>query len=253
MTVPNQRQNFGNQGQPDQNTPTPDGKQGQMVRQNPNAATNGPNKTGPCPCQVTPKNGQLDPSVDVFDVGGQDPLSLVVSWINGNYSAGSNMGSHINSSLAPSIVQVGSTNTLAILIGSSDALFFDWNGTNYVERFGGHDQLTYNSSTLQFKLVDSMGDQFAFWGFDSSVPALQRGGFQSMTDPGGNVTQVTSRNASGEIGEVQRSSSGVTESFLYSYVPVGVDAGLVQNITWRRSTDGGNTWSTVRQARLQLL
>jgi RHS repeat-associated protein len=216
-----------------------------MLNENPDQVDNGPAYSSNC---IQTSTGVVNSAALVFGSGGQDPLSLNIGWSNGSYSAGSNMGSGINNSLTPSIVQVNGTQTLAVDVGSTDALYFDYNGTHYVERFGGNDQLTYNPSTLQYTLEDTMDDQIVFWGFDPSLPVGQRGSFQSMTDPGGNVTQVTSRTATGQIADMRRSSNGVTESFQYTYDSSGVNAGLVQNVTLRRSTDGGNTWSDVRQA-----
>ena len=219
-----------------------------MITENPDQGGTGLVYCPTCnPC-VQAATGGTDPAVTVFSSGGQDPLSLTIDWSNGAYSAGSNMGSGMNNSLSPTIVQVDGTGTLAVLIGGTDAMYFDWNGSAYVERYAGGDQLSYNATTKQFTLADTMGDQIAFWGFDASLPVGQQGGFQSLTDPGGNVTQVTSRTATGQIQDMQRTSDGVTESFLYTYVSSGVNEGLVANITLRRSTDGGDTWSVVRQA-----
>src|SRR5206468_1405636 len=59
-----------------------------------------------------------------------------------------------------------------------------------------------------------------------------------------------SANAAGQPLEVQRtvSSGGTTykESYLYTYLTSGVNAGLLQNVTLRRQVNAG-AWSTVRQ------
>jgi RHS repeat-associated protein len=224
-----------------------------MYNENPNQNDAGPVDSSTHNPSVQESTGVVDSAATIFGSGGQDPLSLTISWSNGSYSAGSNMGSGINNSLTPSIVEVNGTQTLAVEIGGTDALYFDYNGTNYVERFGGNDQLTYNPGTLEYTLDDTMGDQIVFWGFDASLPVGQRGSFQSLTDPGGNVTQVTSRTTTGQIADTQRSASSggntTTESFQYSYFSSGVNAGLVQNITLERQINGGPI-DVVRQAVL---
>jgi RHS repeat-associated protein len=100
-----------------------------------------------------------------------------------------------------------------------------------------------------FTLTDTTGNQIAFYGFDSSVPPKQRGQFKGLTDKDGNLTQVVSHTNDGLIQEVQRTdnASGVTESYLYSYLPSGdPNAGLLSNLTLRRKSGGGQ-FSTVRQ------
>ncbi len=65
------------------------------------------------------------------------------------------------------------------------------------------------------------------------------------------MISVTWHTSSGQVGEVQRSSTsnGVTtaESFLYTDVATGTNAGLVQNVTLR-CQGGSGGWSTIRQA-----
>jgi YD repeat-containing protein len=249
LLLPKRQDNFGNE--PPFPAMPPVGKS-QLYNQNPNQGAQGYCLVGTCPTRVIARNGTVDPAAMLFASGGQDPMTLQVAWTSGPYDFGSHMGNGMVNSLTPSLVQVNGTNTLAVLIGGTDALYFDWNGSAYVERFGGQDQLTYSSATGQYTLTDTMGDQFTFWDFGSGRLAQQQGSFQSMTDPFGNVSQVTSRTSSGAIAEVQRSTTvnGVTttESFLYQYVSAGVNSGLVQSVTLRRSSDGGHTWSVVRQA-----
>jgi hypothetical protein len=217
-----------------------------MLNENSHQVDNGPVYCPICnPC-VQASTGVVNPEAMIFGSGGQDPISLNIGWSNGSYSAGSNMGSGINNSLTPSIVEVNGTQTLAVEIGSTQALYFDYNGSSYVERFGGNDELTYNPSTLQYTLDDTIGDQIVFSGFALTLPVGERGSFQSFTDPGGNVTQAV-HNPTGQITDMQRTSNGVTESWLYSYNASGVNAGLVSNITLERQTNNGPI-DVVRQA-----
>src|SRR5437879_13316880 len=48
---------------------------------------------------------------------------------------------------------------------------------------------------------------------------------------------------------MQRSSGSLIESCQYSYLGSGdANSGKLSNVTLRRSTDSGSTWTTVRQA-----
>ena len=92
------------------------------------------------------------------------------------------------------------------------------------------------------------GDQIVFSGFSTDRPTAQRGEFASYTDATGQTLSVTSYTTSGAIAEVQRTADGVIESFLYSYLPsTDPNAGLLSNVTLRRSVDDGETWSVVQQ------
>src|SRR5439155_16670390 len=69
------------------------------------------------------------------------------------------------------------------------------------------------------------------------------------TDPKGNVISVVSVTSDGKTAEMQRtdSSSGVTESYVYTYLAApDLNAGLLANVTLRRQLNGGS-WTTVRQ------
>src|SRR5262249_37950301 len=121
----------------------------------------------------------------------------------------------------------------------------------WVEHLYLQDKLTFNSATHEYMLTDTTGNQIKFSDFSAGVPSNQRGQFKSMTDADGNVlASVTSRTADGKPSEIQRSATvngtTYTESYLYTYISSGVNAGLVQNITQRRQTNGG-AWSTIRQ------
>src|SRR5262249_45325099 len=92
--------------------------------------------------------------------------------------------------------------------------------------------------------------QLTFYDFSTTWPAKQRGQFQSVTTPGGGVTQVVSRTSDGKPTEVQRSETTggttVTESYQYNYVETGVNAGLLASGVLRRQFNGG-AWSIVRK------
>src|SRR5207244_12123863 len=68
------------------------------------------------------------------------------------------------------------------------------------------DLLIHDTTHSQFLLTDTNGNKILFYDFSTSWLASQRGQFQSLTDPEGNVTSVTSRTSAGKPAEVQRST-----------------------------------------------
>jgi hypothetical protein len=150
----------------------------------------------------------------------------------------------------PYLLQVDASGTLAVVSNGTTARYFDRVGTSYQPRFYVQDQLTPPPGTGpgDFVLTDTVGDQLRFAGFTADVPPNDRGQFDSFTDPYGNRTFVTARTPDGKVTEVRRTIGSATESYLYRYLPAGVsNAGLLENVTLRRSADGGATWMTVRQ------
>ena len=69
--------------------------------------------------------------------------------------------------------------------------------------WAGRTRFVHNTGNDTFALTDSMGDVFTFNDFNSSLPANQKGQFQSFTDPAGNVGQVISR-------DLRRQAHGVS-------------------------------------------
>ncbi|MBY0526219.1 MAG: SBBP repeat-containing protein [Gemmataceae bacterium] len=210
----------------------------------------GPTPAGVCPAPVNPSNGNVATSAtDLVGASNGNPPALVRTWSNGAYAAGSSNGTGWMNALLPFLQQDGS-NTIAAVTDGNGARYFDLSGGTYTERFAGQDQLTYDSGSGLFTLTDTVGNRIQFYDFNGSLPAGQRGAFQSLTDAGGNVTQVVSRNGSGKATEMRRSNTSgsvtVTESFTFSYQVGGSNDGLLTNVTLRRQTNGGS-WSTVRQ------
>jgi RHS repeat-associated protein len=73
-----------------------------------------------------------------------------------------------------------------------------------------------------------------------------------LTDAAGNTTEVVSWNADGQPTEVLRSSgsgsTAITESFLSTYVSLGVNAGLLDTVT-QRTKIGTGSWTTTRSTQ----
>lgn len=136
------------------------------------------------------------------------------------------------------------------VLGSNRALFYDPVDGGYQARHFVQDTLTHDDTNHLFVLTQTSGVQIRFQDFSSFVDPAQQGQFISLTDQTGNVTSVTDENVDGTIAEIQRtdSATGLTESYLYSYVGSGPNAGLLDNVTLRRSSDGGTTWDEVRQS-----
>jgi hypothetical protein len=141
-------------------------------------------------------------------------------------------------------------NTAIVILSGTNALFFDYNVGNWTPRFFVRDHLSQTNG--EFLLTDTAGDQIHFYGFGPGDPGSSRWGrFKSMTDANGDTTVVTGWTDDGKPTEILRStppgqSPSATESWLYSYVPSGVNQGLLANVTLRRLAADG-TWTIVRQ------
>jgi RHS repeat-associated protein len=180
-------------------------------------------------------------------IAGQAP-----GWTNlTGYALGSPNGNGIVNAGLPAIQKTSNGGVMATT-SSNGAIWFDpATGGGYTAKFFEPETLQPDGSGGDLVLIDSVGDQTRFYGFETTIPAAERGTFKSETDPDGNVTSVTAHAGSGQIQEIQRSATvgGVTttESLSYTYVASGVNAGLLQNLTLRRQVNGGG-WTTVRQA-----
>jgi hypothetical protein len=149
----------------------------------------------------------------------------------------------------PFVVPDNDFSTAIVILSGTNALFFDYNGGNWAPRFFTQDKLI--SVGEQFILTDTAGDQIHFNGWEGLPGISQWGRFLSMTDANGDTTIVTSWTADGKPTGIVRStppgqSPAATESWLYSYVPSGVNQGLLANVTLRRLGADG-TWTVVRQ------
>ena len=101
------------------------------------------------------------------------------------------------------------------------------------------DTLVHNTSSQQFTLTDTQGDVITFNDFSSTLPTNQQGTFASYTDPDGNTIGVTSYTTDGKLAEIQRTvtasgSTTITESYLFSYIASGTNAGLMSSVVLRR-------------------
>jgi hypothetical protein len=119
----------------------------------------------------------------------------------------------------------------------------------YAQWVGSHDTLIYRPRTDDFVLTDVSGNQTTFYGFGPTLPDGQQGTFESYQPVGGSLISAYSHNAAGEVTEIRRSQTAgsvtTIESFFYSYY----SSGELENLTLRRSTDNGNTWSVVQQVQ----
>src|SRR5262249_1050713 len=136
-----------------------------------------------------------------------------------------------------------------VVLSGTNALFFDHIDTNPTPRFFVEDKFLHTNR--EFLLTDTAGDQIHFYDFTGAPTNPQWGKFTGMTDANANTTVLASLTPDGKPAEIiRRTPSGqnpaVVESYLYSYVPSGVNKGLFANITLRRMGTAG-TWNTVRQ------
>jgi RHS repeat-associated protein len=223
-----------------------------LSQQNANAGGNVQPNTSSSGVNYFDGVAQISAANTALSSDGFDPWGQIVNWSNGSgYAPNGVNGNGTVDTTMPYLLPVNGPGTIAEVANGNTAQYFDLSGGTYQSRFFDQSTLFYNSNTNQYTLTDEMGDQIRFWGFDPSIPLAQQGQFVSFTDPAGNVTSVTSYTPSGQIAEVQRSTSAggktITESWLYSYITSGVNTGLLQNVTLERQTSGGPV-DVVRQA-----
>jgi YD repeat-containing protein len=194
-------------------------------------------------------------SPDLGSSGFGVPWGQSRSWTNAPGYAASNLNGNGTVIAQLPFLSQDSAGTIAVIANGTTARFFDFNGMpgmggSYTERFYLQETLTDNTSSNEFVLTDSTGQQLHFYDFGSGAPTGRQGKFKSLVDPYGNTTSVTAWTSDGKPQEVQRSNTTggttVTESYLYSYLSSGANAGKVSNVTLRRQVNGG-AWTTVRQ------
>jgi hypothetical protein len=198
---------------------------------------------------------QLNTS-DLVTPGFGNPWGQTRNWTNGpGYVAANINGTGWVDSQMPYIQQENNNNTMVLISSGTNARFFDGAGPTYTERYFLQDKLFDNTSAQEFELTDDTGKVLRLYDFSTGIPTAQQGTFKSLTDQFGNVTSVTSHTAGGQIQEVQSSnavgSTTVTESYLYTYITSGVNAGLLQNVTLRRQVNGG-AWSIVPLSKMSV-
>jgi YD repeat-containing protein len=177
------------------------------------------------------------------------------TWTNGRgYATGSDNGSGWVDTYIPHLLQAdGYTSNTLILINNGDtAFYYDLVKGVYQPRINDGSKLTYNSSNDTYTLIDTSGDTIVLDGFGTSWLPAQRGQFASFTDPYGTQMAVISYTSDGHVAEMQRSATSngttTTESWLYSYLSTGVNAGLMSGVTLRTQVNGG-AWTTIRQVQ----
>lgn len=166
-------------------------------------------------------------------------------WTNEANMANGFSGSGMLITQLPHLRQDGG-GTITEVANGFNLRYFDPSGSNYNARFFVQDVLTANSTNHEYQIADPAGDLIRFNDF-TVTPANEQGVFKSFIDPNGNTISVTAWNSDGKVQDVQRSNGSLIESELYSYIGSGTNAGLVSSVVLRRSTNGGSSWTTVRQ------
>ncbi|MFL5245944.1 MAG: RHS repeat domain-containing protein [Gemmataceae bacterium] len=169
---------------------------------------------------------------------------MAPGYVNATYN-----GSGMVDTQLPFLMQAPTSSTIAVITSGNNARLFDLSGSTYTEHQFLKDSLTHVGS--EFVFTDTSGDQIRFYDFSGTL-RNQQGQFKSYTDQDGNVTTALAFTLDGRIQEIQRTNTtgGVTtvESYLYTYLSNGDDAGLLSNFTLRRQVNGG-AFSTVRQTQ----
>jgi RHS repeat-associated protein len=176
------------------------------------------------------------------------PTGLTRSWTNGNnYSTGVN-GSGMVFTQLPHLIQ-DSGGTVDEVANGTTLDYFDLSSGIYTERYYDQNTFTHNSSAQTFSETDRRGDVITFNDFSSSLPTAEQGAFANYVDPNLNSLSVTSWTTDGKPAEVQYSDGGVggivTQSYVFSYIASGTNAGLLSSVVMRHQN--GLSWTNVRQ------
>jgi RHS repeat-associated protein len=191
------------------------------------------------------QSGATDLATSGFGDWGHDR-----SWSNVGGLAPGTYGNGWVVSQLPYLIQQNSGATVLAVTTATNVRPFNLSGGAWQEGFFLKDTLVDNTGVGEFVLMDTEGDQFRFYDYNSTTSG---GTFKSFTDAAGNVTAVTAYTAGGQPAEVRHSSTvggtTITESYLYNYLTApDPNAGNLASVTLRRLVTGGS-WATVRQVQ----
>jgi RHS repeat-associated protein len=175
------------------------------------------------------------------------PFGITRTWTNLTSTANGFSGSGMLIDQLPHLRQ-DPNGTLTAVANGFNVRYFDYANGVYTARFFVQDTFTYDSANHQYVQTDSTGDVIKYNDF-TVTPANKQGVFKSLTDPYGNSVAVTAWTADGKVQEIQRSNGSLIESYLFSYLASGPNAGLLSSVVLRRSSNGGANWMTVRQVQ----
>ncbi len=186
---------------------------------------------------------------DLFSGGYGNWWGMNWSWTSATGYSDGISGSGATLSQTPHLVQVNGNDSIALVANGTTAHFFDKIGGVYVARYYDTATMTHDTGNGQFVVTDGTGQVFTFYDFSGGTPSGREGKLKKVTDAEGNITEVISWATGGKPEEVQRVSgtgeSALTESFLYTFIASGTNAGLVETVT-QRTKVGTGSWSTVR-------
>jgi len=192
------------------------------------------------------------PSTGSLTVGGTDLLSdggtgwsQSSVWTNNTSQSFTNdaSGNGIVQSNLPVLLKAG--NVIQVVKDGTNSVWFDASGGSYTGRYFVKDTLVASGSDLVY--TDTAGAKLTFYGFSS---AATDGKFKSYVAPSGQAVTANYPSGKSQPDYVTSFTSGsVIERFYYDYFPTGnANAGRLQTVTVKRSTDSGTTFNAVRAA-----
>jgi RHS repeat-associated protein len=185
---------------------------------------------------------------DLSSAGFGTPWSQDWTWTNLPGYADGLVGDGASQAQAPHLMQLNGDDSVAVIPGPGSSHFFDRYGGAYHPVFTTAGALTHDTTNHLFVETDPAGSVLTYYDFSTGTPSGRAGRLISVADPAGNLTSVTSWDTGGGPAEVQRvngtGSTAQTESYLYTYVASGDDAGLLASVTRRRRV-GTGSWATV--------
>jgi hypothetical protein len=188
----------------------------------------------------------LQSTRDLFPTGYGQNWGFTHNWTNDQTffaatgSTGTVTGGNVFSQL-PYLLQfsnsAGAETSVGMVTSGINLRFFNTpaSGSIYTPTFYVADSLQYFVNNHQYVLATSSGRQLTVADFSAFSAPIQ-GQLLSFADAFGNNVIINRDPTTHQVTKVRRTDPGITETYNYSYVPSGPDAGLLSNVTLQRGS-----------------
>ena len=160
-------------------------------------------------------------------------------WTNGpGYYATNEVGNGWIISQMPYITSSAWSSYTAVVTSGTNMHLFTYGSGSYTELDFLQDNLGDDTTTHEFTFLDNTGNALLFYDFNSSIPNAERGQQLSLkrmytVTPRASLLVMPLTRSRKCKAPVRWASSTVTESYLYTYITSGTNAGLLSNVTLR--------------------
>jgi len=152
-------------------------------------------------------------------------------------SGGNTAGNHVVPDSQPFLLQMGNNVVIAVDDGANSRWFDLAYSGDYVERYGLHDLLTHDTTNHRYVIISQDGTKSLYYDFNAANADAQQGRIKEIDEPTGAVTSYTYSGSATNLAEVvtaeDSGSNHSKQSFLYSYLSVGANAGKIESVEYR--------------------